>query len=102
MSAAQRRAFHKRMRRIDKLHRRRDHREAGLSLLGRLPLTALVVAFALGIALKSLIVANVPGGSYAQTVQSLSNGSVMEQALGWVLRPDPITSELARYVKLPS
>ena len=101
MSSAQRRLFTKRMSRIERAHRRRQRGRGGLGAMGRLSLSSAVVALALGIALKSLIVANVSGGAYAQTMHTLSSGGTLEQVLAWVMGPDPITSEMSRFVRLP-
>ncbi len=102
MSGYQHRAFVRRTARIQKAHRKRDRQGAGLPLIGRLPFFSLVVALALGLAMKALIFANVSGGSYNQVVLDLSQGNVFEQALAWALKPDPITVELSRFVKPPS
>lgn len=100
MSAAQRRQFTKRMRRIERSHYRRNR--SGLGVLGRLSMSSVLVAFALGFAVKALIIGNVSGGGYAQTMQQLSRGNFIEQGLAWIMKPDPVTAELARFVRLPS
>ena len=100
MSAAQRRQFTNRMRRIERSHRSRNR--GGLGVLGRLSMSSVLVAFALGIAVKALIIANVSGGGYAQAMQELSRGNVIQQGLAWVMQPDPLTAELVRFVRLPS
>ncbi len=101
MSAEQHRIFQKRISRIERAHRRSLERRARIRILGRLFVTGPIVILALGIATKSLILANVAAQTYAETLQSFSTGGRVQQVLAFMMRPDPVTSELARYARLP-
>lgn len=115
MSQIQTREFRKRLKRIDRIHRRgggfeasgtlgqsfytRQARRAARPVLR--PALAMVVAV---VAVKAVAVASMDEGAYLARVEALQAGTTGQRAAAFIMAPDPISQTLARLVTplLPS
>jgi len=101
MHTSQDRAFAARVQRIERTHYRGAHRKTRAGSSGRFPLSFFLTLLVFGLALKALVYANVPQGRYQSLVAALENGTDVEKAAAFVLRPDPVSASVAQYLELP-
>ncbi|WP_425092679.1 hypothetical protein [Tropicimonas sp. S265A] len=85
---------HARQRKADMLRLNREHRVPG----SWLPLSKVVLLFAMVIGLKSVAVASMGEAAYRGHVQGMSDGTTFERLLGILLTPDAMTLEIAQYL----
>jgi len=64
----------------------------------RFPLKGLVVLIITGFLFKGFLYSYLGEAGYAERVASLNEGSVMEQAGGWVMQADPATVYIANAI----
>ena len=62
----------------------------------RLPTKLLVALVALFVCFKGFVLATIGPTAYDSRLDSLAQGTVIEQAGAWVLQVDPVTQTLAR------
>lgn len=103
MSASQFDEFDRRMRRISKRHSKLSHgyvtsvNDDGLVVAKpqrrsyRGALRGVVILIAVMMIFKGVLHAQLGAGAYEDSVNSLKQGSVVEQAGAWVMTPDPVT-----------
>jgi hypothetical protein len=105
----QSREFRKRLKRIDRIHRRGGGFEAsgtlGQSFYTRQarramrpvfrPALAMILAV---LAVKAVAAASMEEGDYLARVEALQAGTVGERAAAFLMAPDPISQSLARLV----
>lgn len=66
----------------------------------RFPLKGLVVLLVLGFLFKGFLLAYLGEENYADRVATLQQGTLMEQAGGWVMQADPATALVAQWVQM--
>lgn len=109
MSQTQTKEFRKRLKRIDRIHRRgggfeasgtlgqsfytRQARRAARPVLK--PALAMIVAV---IAVKGVAAASMDEGDYLARIEALQAGSMGERAVAFLMAPDPVSQSLARLV----
>jgi hypothetical protein len=99
--------FDKRVRRIERKHRKMAR--GGVPFIDRtglvsmrprrarirVPLRGLLLLAAGFIAFKGLVLADLGGELYAERLETLSNGTVVEQAGAWIMQADPASKWVA-------
>jgi hypothetical protein len=109
VTQTQTREFRKRLKRIDRIHRRgggfeargtlgqsfytRQARRAARPVLK--PALAMVLAV---VTVKAVAAASMEEGAYLARVEALQAGSIGERAAAFVMAPDPVSQSLARLV----
>lgn len=99
--------FHKRMKRIKKQHARLEHGyvsvvgKDGLIITrpkrksGGFPVRILLTLVVCFFGFKTLLISHLGPEGYAQRVDVLQGGTVIEQAGAWALRADPVSLAIA-------
>jgi len=99
--------FRKRMKRISKKHARLEHgyvavvSKDGLIITkpkrkgGSFPLRILLTLIVCFVGFKVLLISHLGPEGYAQRVDVLHNGSVLEQGGAWLLQADPVSLVIA-------
>ncbi len=65
----------------------------------RFPLKGLMVVLMLGFLFKGFLFAYLGDAGYAERVAALQQGTVLEQAGGWIMHPDPATVFVAQGIQ---
>lgn len=93
--------FAARLKRVERAQFKRELRHLQRSAAPRIWGRSVLVLVILLLVVKALLVANLPSGRLNAEVLALRSGTLGQQAVGYLLQPDPVTGQMARMLRLP-